>query len=342
MKQIMIFPQDSEKTKVKRNNHKSLREVNHVNIYSRRKPHKPVLRLLGKMSLNFARRSVNVEGIMTKKEYEIFNIDLQLFGNEPDEYDLELDDDDDDSFDNDDDEYDTQEDNEDGETELEDKSEDEEDASYDTDDTHDEKIKKPKDKITAALIKQKQINRDLKSKLELLEKQEKEDEIKNRKKALIEKLVEKGYDEDEAMLEAEKQLDNEAVKNTVKKLEFLTENADVLAKYPQARKNIERLIKLQKSTGWSIDKICRVEYAAADNPFDKKVKSDQENRLKNKKRVSTTPAGGQTPIQSIKLDPEDERAYKFYAKKNPGVSRKQYAEYLVQASKQKIPHDSWD
>lgn len=284
-------------------------------------------------------------------EIKLLNIDLQLFATDDDlDGDLDADDEDFDEMDEDDDFEDDSDDDADGD----DSDEDSESGEADEDGDGEKDSKKwkeketdskpkAKDKITHALIKQKQVNRDLKTKLEQLEQKEKEAEQQNRRKSLVDKLVDKGYEEDEAIIEADKQLENEAIKNTVKKLEFMTENAEILAKYPGAKKNVDKLIKLQKATGWSIDKICRVEYAVAENAFDNKVKSDQESRLKQKKRISTTPAGGQTPTQSLKLDNSDEKAYQFYSKKNPGVSRKQYAESVLgKGSSQKIPHDKWD
>jgi hypothetical protein len=283
------------------------------------------------------------------KDIELLDVNLQLFAGDDDE-DFDYDDSDLEDTDADDEDLDEDydDDSEDGDAATE-GDESEGDSSGSDGDEATEKAKakvdakpKGKDKITHALIKQKQLNRDLKAKLDLIEKKDREAEQQNRRKTLADKLIEKGYDDDEAYSKADEQLENEAIKSSVRKLEFMTENADILAKYPLAKKNVEKLLKLQKATGWSVEKICRTEYAVAESAFDNKVKSDQEQRLKNKKRTSTTPAGGQTPIQSLKLDPEDERAYQFYSKKHPGVSRKQYVSNLNQASSQKIPHDSWD
>lgn len=223
-----------------------------------------------------------------------------------------------------------------------------EDEEIETDDleneeSNDEEIEQPtqpKDKVTHALIKQKQANKELKQRLEAFEQKEREKEQADRRRQIAEKLVEKGYDEDYAFGEADKHLEAESIKETVKKLEFMTENADIIAKYPEAKRNISKLLKLQKDTGWDIEKICRIEFEDADSSYDSKIKSEQEAQLKKKKRT-VTPVGGQTPIQSVKLDPVDEKAYQFYAKRNPGVSRKQYNERLNN-SNQNIPHDKWD
>lgn len=279
------------------------------------------------------------------KDIKMLDVNLQLFAGDEDfdgDDSLDYDDDFDDIDDADDDEPEGDDSDDEKNDGQEDDPDGEDDSDKDADDADTTKQKpKQKDKITQALIKQKQLNKHLKSKLDEIEQKDREQEQKNRRKALVDKYVEKGYDDEDAEAEADKQLENEAIRNTVKKLEFVTEHADVLAKYPQARKNVDKLLKLQKATGWSVEKICRVEYETKESAFDSKVKNDQEARLKQKKRLST-PAGGQTPIQSVKLDYEDERAYQFYAKKNPGVSRKQYTERLSQAASQKIPHDSWD
>jgi hypothetical protein len=282
-------------------------------------------------------------------DIEMLNIDLQLFASDDDDDDFDFDDfDGEDLDDNEDDDADDIDDDADEDSDEDhvtdnnvgNKQEKSDKTDADADANKDKKSKQKKDKITHALIKQKQMNKELKSKLDAIERQSKEIELVSKKKALVDKLVEKGYDDDEAEIEAEKQIEQDTMKHTVKKLEFLTENADIIAKYPDAKKNIDKLMKLQKSTGWSIEKICRVEYSVAENAFDKKVKNDQETRLKQKKKPSTTPVGGQTKIKSLDFDPADERAYQFYAQRNPGVSRKQYQERINQP--QKIPHDKWD
>jgi hypothetical protein len=275
-------------------------------------------------------RSVNVE------DYMILNkLNLQLFAS-----------DEDDDFDYDDDIDDVDDVEEDDDLEEDDQELDSEDET-EVDDDEDTKDKneqpKKKDKVTQALIKQKKLNRQLKEQLDSLTKQERETEKSQSKKLIIDRYIEKGYDEDEAIVEAEKFLENEEIKSTVKKLQFMTENADLMRKYPEAAKNIDKLMKIQKSTGWSMNKICKAEYALNENAYDAKIRNDQQNKL-NKKRVSMTPSGSQTPIQSMRLDSDDEKAYQFYAKKNPGVSRKQYAKNILQGQKaqSKIPHDKWD
>lgn len=254
-------------------------------------------------------------------------INLQLFA-EDDELDTDTD------YEAEEDELDADDDVEDDETNYEDSVEEpdgEEEQSTNP---------APKDKVTLALIKQKQANKALKQKLEAFEQEKREQSQKEKRKQIVDALIEKGYDEEYALEKADERIESESIKQTVKKLEFMTEHADVIAKYPDAKKNIDKLIKLQKATGWDIEKICRMEFEADESGFDSRVKQQQEARLKTKKKPSATPAGGQTPIQSTKLDPDDERAYQFYAKKNPGISRKQYLERLNQT--QQIPHDKWE
>jgi hypothetical protein len=196
-------------------------------------------------------------------------------------------------------------------------------------------------KRQAKLSKFKDENLVLKQKLEALEQKERANEQAVRRQQIAEKLMERGYDEEYALSEADKHIENESIRETVKKLEFITENADIIAKYPEAKRNINKLLKLQKDTGWDMDKICRMEFDDADSSYDSKIKNEAAAQIKKKKRT-VTPVGGQTPIQSIKLDPVDEKAYQFYAKKNPGVSRKQYNERLNSNNNQNIPHDKWD
>jgi hypothetical protein len=268
------------------------------------------------------------------RDLDLLKIDLQLFAEDDEDYDTYEDLDDDEDYDLVEDEDETLDELD---EDLDDDSTSDDDAT--TSDDEEGAKKKPKDKVTHALIKQKMINKSLKQQLDLLSKKEKEIGAGAKKKAIVDKFIDKGFDEDEALVEAEKFIENENFKNTVKRLDFVTKNQDVLAKFPQAQKKIEKLMEIQKATGWSLDRICRVEFS---NNYDNKIKNDQENRLLNKKKISKTPSGNQTPIQSTKLDDSDERAYQFYAKKNPGVSRKQYAQRLLASSIQKIPHNKWE
>jgi len=267
---------------------------------------------------------------MKDKELILLKINLQLFAETNDDDELDY---------ADDDELESEDYNEENDTDDDLEGESGETDDSEEDEPADTNKPAPKDKVTLALIKQKQANKELKQRLEAFEQKERELSLKEKRKQIADKLIEKGYEEDYALEQADTHIENESIKETVKKLEFMTENADVLGKYPEAKKNVEKLLKLQKATGWDIEKICRMEFENS-NSYDNKIKEQQEARLKAKKKISATPAGGQTPIQSTKLDPDDERAYQFYAKKNPGVSRKQYVERFNQ--KQQIPHDKWD
>jgi hypothetical protein len=222
-------------------------------------------------------------------------------------------------------------------------NEEQEDDIESSDDTleQEEPQRKPlqKDKITHALIEQKKANKELRQRLEAFENEKAQKESQNKRAEIAQKLIDKGFYEDDAIAEADRILDNESIKQTVKELKFLTEYSDVIAKYPDAKKNINKLMKLKDSTGWDIEKICKVEYSTNENAFDNRIKNEQETQLK-KKKVAPVPAGGQTPIQNIKLDSEDEKAYQFYSKRNPGISRKQYAE-RQNAINQTIPLDKW-
>jgi hypothetical protein len=261
-------------------------------------------------------------------ELILLPINLQLFAE-----DIE----DDDEVENEDEDIDTTE----AESDFEESTESDTTEESTEADVDSEKTTLAKIKAIDTWKKQKQENKALRKRLEVLEAQEQEKEMKHKRQALASKYIERGWDEEYANEQADKAIEAEAVKEKVKKLEFLTENAEILSKYPDAKRDVAKLLKLQKSTGWSLEKICRVEYA--DNAFDSKVKADQESQLKKSKRnITPTPTGGQTPIQSVKLTAEDERAYQFYAKKNPGVNRKQYAEKLSNANSQKIPHDRWE
>lgn len=179
----------------------------------------------------------------------------------------------------------------------------------------------------------------LKAKLKDYEQKEKEDELKQKKRQIAEKYIEKGYDEDEAEEKAEKDTKVEKLESELKILKYERQAEKLESKYPAILDNLDRLIDICNKTGWTLDKVCAAEFGT--NTHDDRIKSEQEQALL-KKKVSKPAAATQTPLQSVKLELEDERAYQFYIKKNPGISRKQYSENVINAGNTKIPHDRWD
>lgn len=207
--------------------------------------------------------------------------------------------------------------------------------------TPQEELEKPKsDKVTNALIEQKRSNKELKSKLAEYDQKEKERELSGKKKEIADKLIEKGYDEDEALKMAENNTKVESLEREIKMLRYERQAEKLEVKYPDVTDNLERLIDICSKTGWTLEKVCAAEFGV--NEYDSKIKSEQETLIARKKTGQSTPVPIQTPTQSIKLEPDDEKAYQFYAKENPGVSRKQYRDNVLNANNQKIPDGKWD
>lgn len=264
------------------------------------------------------------------KDY--FDIDLQLFADEEEIDEAGLDElDEEEETESDDEELEDGSDEEPEDTEDEEDGETEEELEHGEDS---EPVKKPKDKVTAALIKKKQElkrikdeNEKIRAELEAIKKAQKENEQKKAFQAKKQQYIDEfGYDE----ISAEKLAKIDMLEKKVEMSKYERQAERLEDKYPKIWDKLEQFAELSKATGWSLEKICEVEFGKPVSEFDIRTKVEQEALLRKQKKAKSKPVTStSTPLQSVKLSPEDEKAYQVYKKFNPGISRKQYKETIL-------------
>ena len=247
------------------------------------------------------------------KEY--IKINLQQFAGDEDEYipDEELPED---------------EELEDSEVEEETIDESEDGLESDSEDI-DEPVKPKKDKKEYAIIKAKQEAKKLKDELAKYRKAEEERLEKENVSKLKQKYLDAGYDEEYANETASTKARQDKLERELKYLKFGRQAERLETKYPDIHEHLDKFIELSEKTGWSLDKICKAELEPS-SEFDIRTKAEQQAVLKRKKAVARKPVtGGDTPLETVKLKPQDEEGYQTYLKFNPGVSRKEYKEKIL-------------
>lgn len=214
------------------------------------------------------------------------------------------------------------------ESEKEEAEEEESEESSEEESEEEEAKPIKKDKVTAAIIKQKQENKKLRD--ELAEYRRKEDERERAKadSTLKQKLLEDGLSEEEADDKIADRRERQELRTELKRLKYSKEADKLETKYPDIQEHLDSFISIVEASKGSITlaELCKAKLDKS-SEFEQKTKTEQEGLLKkaaSKKLVM----GEDKQTDIIKFSPADEEAYKFYVSKNPGKSRKDYNEIL--------------
>lgn len=152
----------------------------------------------------------------------------------------------------------------------------------------------------------------------LKEKEQRIKELENGSKAseetskLIESYLAKGYDEDTAKNFATTESKMTAIQERLELQEFKEQNASILGKYPKASEDLKWLMNASKTTGMSVEEICRGRFA-----------NDLQTKEQRQKDAMLTPSGSQSnPVttamrgaeseESLSLNAKDERTKEFF------------------------------
>ena len=205
------------------------------------------------------------------------------------------------------------------------------------DDEEEAEDKPPKDKVTNALIEKKrelkrikdekdaEINQ-LRVELDAIKQAGKDEARKKSFQSKKQEYSDAGYDE----LVAESLAKQEVLEKRLDMMKYERQAEKLEGKFPKVWDKLEQFSELSKSAGWTLEKLCEAEFGKSVSEFDVRTKTEQEALLRRKKQTMSKPvATGSTPLQTAKLSESDERAYQFYAKKNPNVSRKQYKDNVL-------------
>lgn len=193
-----------------------------------------------------------------------------------------------------------------------------------------EEVTVKKDKKTAAIIREKQANKALRDKVALLEQEKLQRERELRETKYKQQLADKGFSPEEVEEKVSERRKSELLEREVKQLKYERQADKLAEKYPGVYESLDTLIDLVESSGGKLTlaEACKAKLDIS-TPNEIKTKAEQNVLLNQKKAKAKQIVGGEVKgTPSVKFDAEDEEAYKFYASKNPGVTRQRYAEIL--------------
>lgn len=199
--------------------------------------------------------------------------------------------------------------------------------------TEDEPEKPKPDKTTSAIIREKRQNKILRDKLAAIEKEKADLERGDRDRKYKQKLIDEGYSEEEADERVNDRREREELKQVVRELRYGQQADKLSVKYPDIHDHLNEFIQIIEATKntsrpMTLEKLCKAEFGET-TAQEIKTKAEQEALLTRQKAKSKQVVPGEDKSTGvIKFSPVDEEAYKFYAARNPGTTRKAYNEIL--------------
>lgn len=126
------------------------------------------------------------------------------------------------------------------------------------------------------------LKKELKLAKQLLKEKADESErvaSEQRKANVIQSYKDKGYDEETAVLYANNELKMKVLEEKLAVTEFKEENAEVLAKYPEAKSDLKWLMDAVEKTGLSAEQLCRGKYGDSMNKSDRRADDAMRGRI---------------------------------------------------------------
>jgi hypothetical protein len=251
----------------------------------------------------------------------MIKIDLQHFAKEADEEEI----------DDIEEEEDVEESEESEEEDTEKESEESEQEESEEIEEPEKETKKPnKDKVTKAIIREKQENKKLRDRLTALEKEKLDREQAEKDSKYRQKLIDDGFSENEADDRVAEKRRNDRLEREIRELKYGHQADKLATKYPDIYDHLDSFISVVEASKGSLTlaELCKAKLDET-TTHEIKTKTEQEMLLQKQKSKSKQIKEGEnkTPV-TIKFSPEDEEAYKFYVAKNPGKTRKDYNEIL--------------
>jgi hypothetical protein len=153
-----------------------------------------------------------------------------------------------------------------------------EDASEEQDDDSEEQPKKLTSKEQKAIIALRRKNKELQEENRRLARERSEAASNKRKEDLKAKYVADGYDADVAENMAERDERLAQQEERLATIEFREENYDVLSRYPEAKKDVLRIMRAVENTGMTVEQVCRGMYGGDMNAT-QRARAAAEGRL---------------------------------------------------------------
>jgi hypothetical protein len=218
--------------------------------------------------------------------------------------------------------------------ELEEDEPDDEEPEEDVEelepDEEPEPEKPKKDKVTAAIIREKQANKALRDKLAAYEKEKADREQAEKYSQLKQKLIDNGFTDEEAEDRIADRREREELKRELKSIKYGQQADKLASRYPDIHEHLDSFIGIVEASKGAITlaELCKAKLDES-TTADIRTRAEQEVLLTKKKaKDKQTETGELKGSGAIKFSPADEEAFKFYASKNPGKTRKDYNEIL--------------
>lgn len=242
----------------------------------------------------------------------IGKINLQLFGGEEEIDEI--------------DEIDLEEDVE----ESEESTEEEPEGDVTEEEPEVEPEKPKKDKVTAAIIREKQENKKLRDELAAIRKKEEEREKADRDRQLKQRLIDDGLTEQEAEDRVSDRREREELKRELQTIKYGQQADKLASRYPAIHDHLDGFIAIIEATKGKLTlaELCKAKLDEATS-HEIRTKAEQEALLtRQKAKDKQIKTGEDKNTGAVKFSPADEEAFKFYVAKNPGKTRKDYNEIL--------------
>lgn len=196
---------------------------------------------------------------------------------------------------------------------------------------NDAKFAAARRKAEEKLRQQEEENRLLRARLKSLEEKENNNvELSS----LIQSYIGEGWDEAAAKRLANQDLKIKRMEDLQIRSSFERQAEKLESKYPDIMDNLDKLIAICDKTGWPLEKVCKAELSESET--DTKINNGMETLVKNKAtQLSKPPVVTATKPETLKFSAEDEAAYQYYTKRNPGISRKQYDEKILKPRRER-------
>lgn len=226
------------------------------------------------------------------------------------------------------------------EDEVTEEVETEEEAEGDETETETEVEAEPekpkKDKVTAAIIREKQANKALRDKLAAFEKEKADNEQANKDRQLKQRLIDDGLTEQEAEDRVSDRREREELKRELKSIKYGQQADKLASRYPTIHEHLDSFIGIVEASKGAITlaELCKAKLDEA-TTAEIRTKAEQESLLTRQKakskQITTGDVKADTPV---KLSADDERILaninkKKQAKGLPLMSKKQYLELSI-------------
>lgn len=219
---------------------------------------------------------------------------------------------------------------EDPETDISEEDPDEEEL----DEPQEEEIKpvkkKPSNKEQAKIV---ELKRELKEERERRVKAEAVSQATAHAEALenlVSKYTGEGYDEDTAKRYATQDIKMQQIERQLAISNFKAENAELFGMYPEAKQDVDKILRTMDTTGWTAKQVCRGLYEEVSNPVKdrakKAVSGTLERKPANNSVSNATRTSGST--SAIALTQAQKTAKKNFERMFPNLGELSAKDYL--------------